>query len=410
MKNKLLPVLITFIIIIAVASCVVLSIRKNAGTDTIRLYRLKAEIENNKNDFSKVDNLGFNIIVIDMNGEVKYPNTETGIKSYEEWLNYAYQNDCVIIDYSEGKILVLPDNTVIDAVILVISIFSAAIVALLCWYNFYIQKVMFKPFKKLKGFAGDIAAGNLDRPLSMDKHNAFGAFSESFDIMRTELKKSKEKEIELEKSKKRLVAELSHDIKTPIASIKAVSDLLKLNETDDKKLNNIGVIKNKANEIDNLVTDLFSSALQDLSELKININVISSKDISLIIKEADFLNKINGIKIPDCLIKADSLRLMQIAGNIINNSYKYAGTEIKIASELFDDTLSIEFLDFGKGVLDEELPLITNQFYRGKNNTKTTGAGLGLYICKLMLEKMGGGIDCYNIENGFAVKIFLKLA
>lgn len=411
MKNKLLPVLIVFIIIATVISCVVLSTRKKTDVDTIALNRLKGEIERNMDDYSKIDNLGFDIIVIDKAGKVKYPDYETTEKSYKEWIDYSYENDCLLIDYFDGKIIVFKsvDNT-INIIILVISLFSTGLVILLIVYYIYIQKTHFKPFKELKNFAGNIAAGNLDKPLLMDKINAFGAFTESFDIMRLELKKSKEREINLEKGKKQLIAELSHDIKTPIASIKAVSALLELEERNENSLKNIAVIKNKANEIDNLVSDLFSSALHDLSELKFNVVAISSKDVNRIIKEADYLNKIKSLKIPDCLIKADALRLVQITGNILNNSYKYANTEIRITSEIVDDALSIEFLDFGKGVSEEELPFITKQFYRGKNNDKTSGAGLGLYICKTVLEKMNGGIDCYNTNDGFAVKIFLKLA
>ena len=77
----------------------------------------------------------------------------------------------------------------------------------------------------MKDFAERIADGNLDIPLKMDRQNLFGAFTESFDIMRTELKKSRIAEANANESKKELVAKLSHDIKTPIASIKAASEV-----------------------------------------------------------------------------------------------------------------------------------------------------------------------------------------
>ena len=85
---------------------------------------------------------------------------------------------------------------------------------------------VFKPFKKLQSFAVNVARGNLDIPLKMDKNNPFGAFTESFDIMREELAAARQSEYAANRSKKELVASLSHDIKTPVASIKAVSELM----------------------------------------------------------------------------------------------------------------------------------------------------------------------------------------
>ena len=71
------------------------------------------------------------------------------------------------------------------------------------------------PFRKLRRFARDVAAGNLDIPLEMDSYGSFGAFTESFGLMREELKKARENERAADQSKKELVASLSHDINTP---------------------------------------------------------------------------------------------------------------------------------------------------------------------------------------------------
>ena len=92
-------------------------------------------------------------------------------------------------------------------------------------YFFYIHHVVIRPFWKLKKFAERVADGNLDIPLEMDRKNLFGAFTESFDIMRSELKKARIAEARANAGKKELVAKLSHDIKTPVASIKAASEV-----------------------------------------------------------------------------------------------------------------------------------------------------------------------------------------
>ena len=83
------------------------------------------------------------------------------------------------------------------------------------WLYFYCERSILFPFRKLQGFARHIASGNLDVPLEMDKNNLFGAFTESFDLMRNELSNAKENERKADRSKKELVASLSHDIKRP---------------------------------------------------------------------------------------------------------------------------------------------------------------------------------------------------
>jgi len=411
MKNRILPIIIICIVVISIIAAVLLSVIEPQSISTVSLNEIKTEVEKNKSDYSKIDNLGYNFFVIENGGELKYSSSVTEEKNYEEWLNFAYQNDCIVLDYSDGKICIFrPQDNLKTIEIIILLSSAAALSVFLIFYWLYLQKNVFKPFKKLQRFAGEVAAGNLDSPLLMDKLNAFGAFSESFDILRTELKKSKENEIRLEKSKKELVASLSHDIKTPIASIKAVTELLTLSEKDAKKQKNIEVIRRKTTEIDNLITDMFNVTLQDLSELKFNICPTSSLDIESAIKESDYLQKIKNFTLPQCLIEADFLRLKQITDNIINNSYKYSDTKITLNSKITNKMLELEFRDYGKGIADEELPLITNKFYRGKNAGNKSGAGLGLYICKTMLERMDGKIDCYNTEDGFAVKIFLKLS
>ena len=92
-------------------------------------------------------------------------------------------------------------------------------------YLFYIRRAVIKPFDSMKDFARRIAGGNLDIPLEMDRQNLFGAFTESFDLMRCELKKARLAEAKAAAEKKELIAKLSHDIKTPVASIKAASEV-----------------------------------------------------------------------------------------------------------------------------------------------------------------------------------------
>lgn len=279
-------------------------------------------------------------------------------------------------------------------------------------YLLFLDYTIYKPFQKLKAFARHIAAGNLEFPLQMDKNNIFGLFTESFDIMREQLKEARQKEAMANRSKKELVASLSHDIKTPVTSIKLVSELMLVTESDELSREKLQTIYKKAEQIDLLISNLLHATLEDLGELSVNPTEESSQIIAKLIKSSDFNHKANDFKIPECLIYADVPRLLQVFDNIINNSYKYAGTNIHITSCVIDGYLRLEFMDFGPGVPAEDLPNLFKKFYRGSNacHFSKDGSGLGLYISKYLMEKMGGEIQYFNRKDGFSVELLIRLA
>ena len=178
------------------------------------------------------------------------------------------------------------------------------------------RSAVLSPFRKLKGFAQRIAGGNLDIPLEMDRRNLFGAFTESFDIMRSELKKARIAEARANASKKELVAKLSHDIKTPVASIKAVSEIGLAVTNNGKDQANYAQIISKADQIDTLVTNLFTATLEELQQLTVTPANIDSKQVKTLLENSDYMHRAAVPDVPECLVYADGLRLQQVFDNI----------------------------------------------------------------------------------------------
>lgn len=291
------------------------------------------------------------------------------------------------------------------------SVSIMILVAIICLVHaIYIDRSIFRPFRKLQSFARHVAEGKLDMPLEMDKGNRFGAFTESFDLMREELNKARENERRANKSKKELVASLSHDIKTPVASIKAVCELMQVKSSDEMEKNQLEVINSKADQINTLITNLFNATLEELQELKVKAIEQSSKLLYSLIKNADYNNQVTIGRIPECIVLIDELRLAQVIDNIISNSYKYAGTSIEVSMRIRDNYLDIAFKDYGLGVDDNETPLLFNKFYRAKNSVGKGGTGLGLYISKYLISKMSGDICCQNHQDGFVITLKLLIA
>jgi len=320
-----------------------------------------------------------------------------------------------------------------------------------------VQYFLIRPITEMRHFSEEIAKGNLDIPLPVHKHNLFGNFTESFDIMREELKASKERELKAEKARKEMVADLSHDIKTPVATIQSTCEVLevkhrrKLEEllrprdssvtsfpqnyrkegnssaavllNDRQKavkdeediLEKTALIASKVEVINRLMTNIFHTTLEELDHLDITVK----EESTLILRE--YLRKMNQYQdivteneIPELLICMDKQRTEQVLDNIIGNSVKYAGTRIRISfSETQQDTEGNKFVririrDNGPGVPEDELSLITEKYYRGKNAKEQAGYGLGLYLVKTYMEKQGGGMECYN-DDGFVVELYFRI-
>jgi signal transduction histidine kinase len=302
---------------------------------------------------------------------------------------------------------------------------AAALISfvLLCALNaaslLTLHNALVAPFKRLQSFAHKITTGKFDEPLPLDENNAFGLFTQSFDVMRTSLYEAQQNQLKAERSKKELVASLSHDIKTPVTSIRLIAELLQVGNADPAAAAKLKTIETKADQIDRLMNNMLHSALEELGELKVNPSTVESGALHDIIKDADHFSKIRIGGIPDCLIELDAMRMEQVIGNIIANSYKYADTRIDVDFGIIGDFLRIDVNDYGGGVEPEELELITTKFYRGEN-AKTSlkgGEGLGLYIARQLMVKMGGGLEAFNrrdgiggLRHGFTVRLLLRLS
>lgn len=130
------------------------------------------------------------------------------------------------------------------------------------------------------------------------------------------------------------------------------------------KMNNV---YKKADEIALLVGDLFSSTLEDLGAFKVNCADENSAVITALVSEYDDRGLVRISEIPQVIVHMDKLRLSQVIGNILFNSYKYADTPIDISFRLDERFLEVSIHDSGPGVPEDEIELITNNFTVERN-------------------------------------------
>ena len=284
----------------------------------------------------------------------------------------------------------------------------------ICIVFLYVYFQILRPFDKMKYFASEIAKGNFDVPLKYERSNYFGAFTWAFDSMRKEVKSARRAEHEAVENNKTVIATLSHDIKTPIASIRAYAEGLEANldKSPERRARYLQVLMKKCDEVTNLTNDLFLHSLSEMGRIEIKpeefelvpfmeqtIEDITADKKDVIFTKPDF----------SPIVTADKKRMTQLVENLINNSRKYGKSEINISMTKTDESVRINFADRGSGIPDEDMPFITDKFYRGKNCGNENGSGLGLYIVKYIAEKSGGTLELQNTYPGLRVTVSLPL-
>ena len=295
----------------------------------------------------------------------------------------------------------------------ILIICCAAVLCIVLVFLYVYFKIL-RPFDKMKDFASEVAKGNFDVPLKYERSNYFGAFTWAFDIMRKEITSARMAEHEAVENNKTVIATLSHDIKTPIASIRAYAEGLEANldVSPERRSRYLQVMMKKCDEVTELTNDLFLHSLSDMGRIEIKpeeIYLVPFMEQTVAELTADKSDVIF-IK-PDFspVISADKKRMTQLVENLINNSRKYAKTDIRISITEKDNFVQVSFSDMGSGIPDEDMPFITDKFYRGKNCGNENGSGLGLYIVKYIAEKSGGSVELQNMYPGLKVTVTLPM-
>lgn len=418
MKKQAFLIGVLLVLVAEIIALIVFAVQTpDFSQDTVAVNEVVQSVTKDFNSLEEHKNTtALDYVVLDENGSILY-KTKSGLS---ESVNTAITHRDTILDITTdsgivGKVIIYNDGTQTlqsqkQTAIIVLSVAIAVQGGICVGYAVYMYVTMIRPFRKLKSFAERIAGGNLDIPLEMDRRNLFGAFTESFDIMRSELKKARIAEAQANASKKELVAKLSHDIKTPVASIKAVSEVGLAVTGNEKDKANYTHIIGKADQINTLVTNLFTATLEELQQLTVTPTNIESKQVKTMLENADYMHRATVPDIPECLVYADSLRLQQVFDNIFANSYKYAKTDIIVTAQKVDSYIVISIEDYGGGVLPEELPVLKEKYRRGSNAKNTEGAGLGLYISDYFMKEMQGELNIENGEHGLKVTVTLALS
>ncbi len=282
----------------------------------------------------------------------------------------------------------------------------------------YIRRHIILPFNRMRSVPQELAKGNLAVELPEERSRYFGSFTWGVNLLRESIEDSRKKEITMQRDKKRLLLSLSHDIRTPLSAIKMnASALAKGLYTDEEKRHAaLESIQVRADEIKYSIDEIITAAGKDFLDFEVTQGeaFLSAVILKIQARYAPSLS-VSGAELAigeyrDCLLSCDPDRLCECLQNLMENAIKYGdGRCISMEFDRMDGCELITVSNTGCTLETKELPLIFDSFHRGSNAGSTPGNGLGLFICKRLMSRMGGDVYA-DIRNGaFRITLVVKL-
>ena len=414
------------------------SMKKN---EVIKLAeKIESEYKNG-NFLEIVDNIAYknmsNIYIYDLSGNLKYSSTNSAtifqtpskvaILDLSKVLSRILKNEKIsytikldkfksdifiygkIMDGTDACLIMATPIDPIDTTtsvlknqLLYVTIISLVFSAII---SIFISKNLSKPLRIMNDSAKKLAQGNYDVKFEKGGYVELDELADTLNFATFEMAKT-------DKIRKELIANVSHDLRTPLTMIKAYSEMIRdlSGDNKEKREEHLKVIIDEADRLTRIVNDMM-----DLSKIESGIIKLNKEKIDI----AEVVNSIkNGFNIlsdnKECIIKvtspeqafalADKTKIEQVVYNLVNNAINHSldNKSIQIKITISSKKVRVEVIDNGPGIAKEELAHIWSRYYKVDKTFKrsNTGSGLGLSIVKNILEKHGAN---YGVESKVGV-------
>lgn len=282
----------------------------------------------------------------------------------------------------------------------------------------YIRNRLVRPFIVLSSIPYELAKGRLGMEIEENKSRFFGKFVWGISMLKDNLKASQIKALKLEKEKKLLLLSISHDIKTPLNSIKLYAKALEegIYDTREKRLQALAHIQKLSDEIEGFVKEIIKNSSENVVSVEVENSDFYLKDLADQIREyyepkcALVMTEFVIGSYENKLLKGSIDGAFEVIENIMENAFKYGdGRRIEISFYEEEYCQLIRIKNTGQTVRAEEIPHLFDSFYRGSNAGSREGNGLGLYICREIMGKMEGGIFALEEEDGMSFHLVFQM-
>ena len=305
-----------------------------------------------------------------------------------------------------------------------ILIASASVIMANFFLTRWLNHSILKPLDILISGAKDISDGNLDTKIEYKQNDEFGVVCQEFDNMRIKLKSSNDERIRYEEIRRNLMIGISHDLRSPLTSIKGYTEGLKdgIADTDEKKDRYYNAILTRTIDMERLLESMSTLVRLDNPGYHYHFEAITMDEfLRRFIHEEEAFAEQNNITFSYCShvstaeVYMDIKEMRRVLVNLLENSVKYRTKNdsvicLDVSENKNCKAVEIRFTDDGPGVQKEQLERIFDSFYRGDaSRTKPeNGSGLGLAVVKSIVEGHGGKVSAYN-DTGLCIFISLPL-
>jgi signal transduction histidine kinase len=320
-------------------------------------------------------------------------------------------------DGSQGKVILLaPLDQASKNVRTFFTLLGLTFLLSFALTNIYVSRqfsrTMVRPLRNLQKAAAEITLGNLSHTIAEEGDQEIRELCRDLERMRIKLKESIHTQLKYEDNRKMLVSSISHDLKTPITTIKGYIEgiLDGITTTPQKTERYLRTISLKAEQVDQMIDDLLLYSKLDLKQIPFNFEGTDLEDyLRDFIAESEPELEHQGIQIifesrlsKRQQINLDREKVKRVIMNILDNSLKYmqkSSGEINVILRETNTSIIIEFHDNGSGISPQDLPQIFDRFYRSDTSrSEIKGSGLGLAIAKQIIEGHGGRIWAVSPE------------
>ncbi len=290
---------------------------------------------------------------------------------------------------------------IISIAVAALGIVMVMIVLLLLTINHYVQAVL-EPIAQISEKAQMIAGGSYGIQIQTNYDDEIGVLAKTINEMSMEINQN-------EKTQTEFISSLSHELRTPLTAITGWSEtLLHSDDLDEGTRRGMKIIHREAGRLTEMVLSLLDYTRIQSGRMTLNIEPTDLRSEfedtvfmygSRLEAEGIHLEYIdNEDDIPE--IACDPQRMRQVFLNILDNASKHGGEGKRIDAEIcsMEDGVAVRIRDYGPGIPEDEIPLVTKKFYKG--SSKARGSGIGLAVCDEIVEMHGGQLILENAPGG----------
>ena len=312
-------------------------------------------------------------------------------------------------------------------ILIITSLFTFTILTIL---SYFISRLFSKKINKIKEVTEDISNLKFSKKIEINSNDELGDLFDNVNKMSQKLQDSikelesanlklkndlieKEKQ---EKLRKQLIANISHEFKTPLTIISGYSQLMLDDVKGKENKENLEMIISESERLSGLVYEFLELSKLESGNVKLNntrvdINELIKKELKkLSVRIQDKNINVKESYAKDAIITIDEKQVTRVIENILTNAIKFCKNEmeIKIRTYIKDDYLVYEVYNSGSNIAEKEIENIFNSYYKDKSGRNKDGTGLGLTIVRAIIDLYNGKCEVVNTKKGVKFIIYLK--